>query len=88
MTTDLLSSIGDRMLTGKEAAYLLHISVHTLWVLRRDRRITFFRFPNGQLRYRRQDIENFLGASMRLSAEVNKGIQGIGEADIKREANK
>ena len=66
MRTDLMSGIGDRMLTEKEAAYLLHISPHTLWMLRKNGRITFFQFPNGQIRYRRQDIENFLGESLRL----------------------
>jgi hypothetical protein len=78
MSTDLMPDSDERMWTEKEVAHLLHVSVHTVWALRRDRRITFFRFPNGQIRYRRRDIENFLDASLRLSAKVEGAVSAEG----------
>ncbi len=70
MNTDLLSSIGDRMWTEKEAAYLLGVSLHTLWRWRREKRITFFLLPCDQVRYRRQDLENLLAVSLRPRDEA------------------
>ncbi len=70
MSMDLMPDSNERMWTEKEVAHLLHVSVHTVWVWRRHRRITFYRFPNGQIRYRKQDIESFLGVSLRLSNKI------------------
>lgn len=60
MTTDLVTSLEERMWTEKEAAYLLHVSPNTMWLWRKQKKITFFRLPNGTIRYRKQDLEKLL----------------------------
>jgi hypothetical protein len=62
MTTDLVASIDERMWTEKEAAYLLHVSTNTMWLWRKQKKITFFRLANGTIRYRKSDLEIFLRA--------------------------
>ncbi|MDR1242218.1 MAG: helix-turn-helix domain-containing protein [Deltaproteobacteria bacterium] len=67
MTEDLVTSIDERMWTEKEAAYLLHISPNTLWLWRKQKKITFFRLANGTIRYRKSDLEMFLRAGACLA---------------------
>lgn len=64
MTTELVESIGERMWTEKEAAYLLHVSPNTMWLWRKQNKVTFFRLANGTIRYRKGDLESFLQAAL------------------------
>jgi len=64
MTADLVSSIEERMWTEKEAAYLLHVSPVTLTYWRKLKKVTFFRLPNGTIRYRKCDLETLLNKSV------------------------
>ena len=64
MTTELVESIGERMWSEKEAAYLLHVSPNTMWLWRKQNKVTFFRLANGTIRYRKQDLEDFLRAGV------------------------
>lgn len=64
MSEDLVSGIDERLWTEKEVAHLLHVSVHTLWVWRRQKKVTYFRLPNGLIRYRRSDLEGLLIESL------------------------
>lgn len=64
MSEDLVSGIDERLWTEKEVAHLLHVSVHTLWVWRRQKKITFIKLPNGLIRYRKRDLEKLLNGSM------------------------
>jgi hypothetical protein len=75
MTTDFVTGIDERMWTEKEAAYLLHVSPNTLWLWRKQKKITFFRLANGTIRYRKSDIEMFL----RVGACLAEEKMGIGD---------
>lgn len=74
MSTDLVSGLDERMWTEKEVAHLLHVGVKTMWIWRRDKLVTFVRLPNGRIRYRRQDLENLLGAGLCLSKEIKNTV--------------
>lgn len=69
MTTDFLNSIDERMWTEKEAAYLLHVSPNTMWLWRKQKKVTFFRLPNGTIRYRKCDLEALLKDGACLQAD-------------------
>lgn len=64
MREDLVSGIDERLWTEKEVAHLLHVSIHTMWVWRRQKKVTFIRLPNGLIRYRRWDLEELLNGGM------------------------
>jgi len=60
MAKDLVTTIEERMWTEKEAAYLLHVSPVTLTHWRKQKKITYFRLPNGTIRYRKLDLDTLL----------------------------
>ena len=60
MTTGLVESIGERMWTEREAAFLLHVSPNTMWLWRKQKKVTYFRLANGTIRYRKRDLDKLL----------------------------
>jgi len=64
MAKDLVTAIEERMWTEKEAAYLLHVSPATLTHWRKQKKITYFRLPNGTIRYRKFDLDILLFAGL------------------------
>lgn len=75
MNTGLVESIDERMWTEKEAAYLLHVSPNTMWLWRKQKKVTFFRLANGSIRYRKQDLEDFLRAGVCPAGEQEGGCE-------------
>lgn len=71
MITDLVESIGERMWTEREAAYLLHVSPNTMWLWRKQKKVAFFRLANGSIRYRKQDLEDFLRAGVCRASDTS-----------------
>lgn len=65
MNEDLVSGIDERLWTEKEVAHLLHVSTHTMWVWRRQKKVTFIKLPNGLIRYRKRDLEGLLSEGLR-----------------------
>lgn len=80
MTVDIVSTIEERMWTEKEAAYLLHVSPVTLTYWRKLKKVTFFRLPNGTIRYRKNDLNNLLKDSLRVAeqnCDTQREFEGI-----------
>ncbi|CAK7009693.1 MAG: hypothetical protein DELT_00396 [Desulfovibrio sp.] len=73
MTTDFVESVGERMWTEKEAACLLHVSPNTMWLWRKQEKITFFRLANKMIRYRKSDLDDFLRAGICQAGEQECG---------------
>lgn len=76
MSTNFVPGDDERLWTEKEAAHFLHVSPQTLWLWRKQKKITFFRLGNGTIRYRKDDLEAFLGAGQCLVKAGEGEING------------
>ena len=54
---------GDTLMTAREAAAYLHVSLSTLQLIERQGGLTPFRTPGGHRRYSREMVEAYLEAS-------------------------
>lgn len=52
--------MGEELLTSPQAATLLQVTEETVRRWAEERKIRHIRLPSGQLRFRRQDVEEIL----------------------------